>query len=82
MAGKYLRDPKATNLYMGKLNKAMESITFESSAKAQLGLIQIEAGKGSLGNMTSARWQALTQQLLDLKVIKQRPLAENLFRNY
>ncbi len=78
----YLRDPKATNLYMGKLNKAMDSITFESSAKAQIALIQIDAGKGTLGNMTSARWQALAQQLLDLKVIKQRPSPESLFHNY
>ncbi len=78
----YLKDPTATNLHMGKLNKSMDSETFKLSADAQKGLIQTkEAVKNGLGVMNKERWQTLIQQLTDLKLIKAPLQASDLYKS-
>ena len=54
---------------MAQLNKAMDLATFRDSAAAQTGLIRPPAGQ-RLGAMSLDRWQALVDQLIDLKIIK------------
>lgn len=76
----YLKDPSGTNKHMQGVNKAMEPETFQKSADAQKPLIQIKNEK--LGSMTKARWEKLTDQLHDLKVIKTKPKADDLFQNF
>jgi NitT/TauT family transport system substrate-binding protein len=66
----YLNDPAKTNEYMGKLNPTMDAETFAASAAAQKPLLEHrEGGDAEIGGMTAARWQELTAQLVDLKVI-------------
>ncbi len=78
----YLKDPKPTNLAMGKLNKAMNADTFQKSAEAQRVLIETAEAKGvTLGSMTQARWQSLVDQLAELKLIKKKMPATALFWN-
>jgi NitT/TauT family transport system substrate-binding protein len=62
----YLKNPMSANQYMGGLNKSMDAATFQKSADLQKNLIQTKA---ELGSMTEARWNALIQTLVDLKVI-------------
>lgn len=79
----YLKNPDPTNQLMGQLNKSMDAITFADSAGAQKPLIEnTETQAAGLGVMTEARWQTLTQQLLDLKYIHKAPPASELFRWY
>ena len=79
---RYLTDPKETNSFMHSLNKAMDPETFTASSAAQTKLVQ-PAGLAaeSLGTMTEARWSTLIDQLADLKLIKAKPKALDLFRN-
>jgi NitT/TauT family transport system substrate-binding protein len=77
--GQYLANPQPTNQYMQSLNKMMDMETFQKSAAAQVPLIQVQGT--ALGHMEAARWQTLTQQLLDLKLIKSKPQASDLFQN-
>lgn len=73
----YVNNPAETNKFMARLNKAMDAETFERSATAQAQLIHTT---DPLGHMTSERWEQLAKQLKDLKVIKNVPPAESLFR--
>jgi NitT/TauT family transport system substrate-binding protein len=67
----YLDDPSAANAVMGKLNREMDAATFAEVARVQSPLIETEeTKKAALGEMTSARWQALSQQLVELGVTK------------
>lgn len=75
----YLKDPKATNQYMATLNKSLDLETFNKAAEVQKPLIET---KETLGSMTATRWEALVQQLKDLKLIKSTPKAQDLFVNY
>jgi len=65
----YLEDPSPTNAAMAQLNKAMDLQTFQDSAQAQVELIR-PPGTDKLGAMSTARWQALVDQLTELKVIR------------
>jgi NitT/TauT family transport system substrate-binding protein len=76
----YLRDPSAANQHMARLNKAMDASAFAASAQAQIPLIQTpETNKNGLGSMTKERWKTLIEQLFELKLIKTKPLATDLF---
>lgn len=75
----YLKNPTPTNKHMAGLNKALDLETFEKGAKLQIPLIQ--TSQGELGAMTSERWKTLSQQLLDLKLIKTISPAETYFQN-
>lgn len=75
----YLKDPHPTNLQMAKINKAMDMETFKKSAEAQKPLIEI---KGTIvGSMTAQRWTTLIDQLFEIKLIKNKMKAEDLFQN-
>ena len=73
----YLDDPKPANSVMGKLNRDMDAASFAAAAEAQKPLIEA----GELGKMTKDRWQELTQQLRDLKVIDEIPPVGECFTN-
>lgn len=68
----YLQDPKPANAHMQKLNPAMDLETFAQIAQAQRSLIEV-AGTGPVGQMDPARWEALAHQLLEIKLIKNKP---------
>jgi NitT/TauT family transport system substrate-binding protein len=74
----YLQDPASTNTAMLTLNKAMSAQTFEQSAQAQRALIRTSTTE-RVGEMTWERWQALADQLLDIKVIQQPVAVGDLF---
>ncbi|HSB95723.1 MAG TPA: ABC transporter substrate-binding protein, partial [Spongiibacteraceae bacterium] len=74
----YLENPAATNAAMQTLNKAMSAQTFAQSAQAQQVLIKTK-DTPRLGTMTTARWQTLVDQLLEIKVIPQTLPAADLF---
>lgn len=65
----YLKNPESTNAKMAALNKSMDAQTFLASAKAQQNLIAPAENK-KLGEMNTARWQALIDQLHGIKMIK------------
>ena len=70
----YLDDPNATNAVMQKLNPGMDAQTFAESAAAQRPLIETAQTRANgLGRMTTERWEALSRQLADLKVIERAP---------
>lgn len=76
----YLDDPKPANDVMSKLNKQMDADIFAAGAEAQKLLIETEETKKSaLGAMTAERWKQLIDQLVDLKVVKDPPKAEDCF---
>lgn len=78
----YLKNPAPANKVMSGLNKAMDASTFVMSAEAQKPLIETaETKKSGLGTMTEARWRKLVDQLADLKLIKGKPEAKDLFVN-
>jgi NitT/TauT family transport system substrate-binding protein len=68
----YLNHPENTNKLMGLKNKSMDPETFAKSARAQAPLI-LPAPKALLGSMSSERWDQLSQQMLELGLIKNRP---------
>ncbi|HEY0465497.1 MAG TPA: ABC transporter substrate-binding protein [Polyangiaceae bacterium] len=66
----YLDHPEGTNALLGKLNSALDAATLRAAAEAQKPLIENEDSKQhGLGSMQPARWQALADQLLDLKFL-------------
>lgn len=78
----YMKNPKPTNKFMAKLNKAMSPELFDESEKAQRPLIETAETKTSgLGTMTEARWKQLVEQLLEVKIIPNSIPATELFRN-
>jgi NitT/TauT family transport system substrate-binding protein len=76
----YLDDPAPTNAVLGKLNKTMDAATFAAIADAQKPFIETpETKKLGLGGMTTERWKALSQTLLDLSLIPSAPNPSTLF---
>lgn len=66
----YLDHPEATNALLGKLNSALDAATLRAAAEAQKPLIENEDSKQrGLGSMQQARWQTLSEQLLELKFL-------------
>lgn len=79
----YLANPNPTNEKMTKLNPAMDLESMKLSAKAQLELIETsETKKNGLGWMSSERWSALAEQLVDLGVVKTKTPPQDLFQNF
>lgn len=80
----YLKDPRKTNALMSGLNKSIDPATFEKSAQAQAPLIQglIPASPESIGSMKSERWQTLSDQLHEMKLIKNKVSVQDLFKNF
>ena len=79
----YLRAPEKTNSLMVKLNPAMVADTMKEAADVQKSYIV--SGEGStreLGKMAAERWTTLSNQLFDLKLIKKKPQAKQLFQNF
>ncbi|KYG64146.1 hypothetical protein AZI86_14000 [Bdellovibrio bacteriovorus] len=76
----YLNSPEATNKHMAQINKALDFETFQKGASLQKDLI-ITTKNEALGSMTKERWEALSQQIFELKLIKNKPnSAESYFR--
>jgi NitT/TauT family transport system substrate-binding protein len=77
---RYLDDPSATNAVLARLNPAMELASMADAAAAQKSLIETAGTRArGLGSMERARWDTLANQLLELKLIEQRPKTEDLF---
>ena len=74
----YLLNPDPTNRAMSVINKAMDAQTFADSAAAQKPLI-VPDHNAPLGSMTTQRWQTLIDQLLSIKMIKNRASPNQLF---
>ena len=76
----YLKDPKAANEAMRKLNPGMDARTFAESAEAQKPLIETEETKAiGLGAMTAERWKKLIDQLVEYRVVTKPVKAEECF---
>jgi NitT/TauT family transport system substrate-binding protein len=76
----YLNDPAPANAFMETLNKDMDPATFTAAAEAQKPLIETEQTKnGALGMMTMGRWDQLSRQLVELKVIDKEIPAKDCF---
>ena len=77
----YLKNPAPTHQLILKLNPAMDLPTLEASAKAQESLIMGQLSSAEVGRMSLERWQQLTDQLFDLKIISTKPDASLMFKN-
>jgi NitT/TauT family transport system substrate-binding protein len=76
----YLDQPTTTNALLGKLNTALDAPTLAAAADAEKPLIETDESKqNGLGSMQRARWQALADQLLDLKVVDKPATVDELF---
>jgi len=76
----YLKDPQFANQEMVKLNPTMDKETFHEGALAQVSLIETsETKKHGLGYQSGKRWGELSQQLLDLKIVKKISPPETYF---
>ncbi len=76
----YLDDPTEINASLHALNPAMSLEAFLGGANAQRALIETAQTKElGLGAMTDARWQALADQLFDMKRIPSKPVAASLY---
>jgi NitT/TauT family transport system substrate-binding protein len=79
----YLADPRQTNEWMAGLNKSMDLGTFKEVAATQIPLIVTsETKKYGLGYMSEERWNKMTSDLVDLKVISKPIPAKECFRNF
>jgi NitT/TauT family transport system substrate-binding protein len=79
---KYLKDPLPTHQVLARLNPSMTVQVLAAGAQAQKPLIESpETQKHGLGHMSLERWQTLVNQLADLKVVKSKPEANELFAN-
>lgn len=77
----YLDDPAPTNAVMAKLNPAMDGETFAAAAEAQRDLIEDDETRAhGLGTMSRARWERLSGQLVETKLIEKAPEVDDLFR--
>ncbi len=80
---RYLAQPDDTNVRMHELNPSIDLATFKQMSDAQKPLVDPSSGGAStanaLGTMTAARWSELSEQLLSMKVIDERPAPETLF---
>jgi NitT/TauT family transport system substrate-binding protein len=77
---RYVDDPAPTNAMLARLNPAMDADSMNDAAVAQKPLVETAATKvHGLGSMERARWDTLADQLLDLKLIDQKPPVDELF---
>jgi NitT/TauT family transport system substrate-binding protein len=72
----YLKNPTETDKLMNKINPSMSLDTFTQSGKAQIKLVKPNP-EFVVGSMTKERWQTLSQQLLELGLIKKVQKPEN-----
>ena len=78
----YLKDPTETNKLIESLNKTMDLATFKTLAEAQSDLINPQPQiPERLGIMETSRWETLIEELFELKLIKSKPKATELFQN-
>jgi NitT/TauT family transport system substrate-binding protein len=78
----YLDRPEEANRLMHALNKSMDESTFRESADAQKDLVETAHTRfNGLGVMTEERWETLTRQLLELKLIKNAPDVGAMYKN-
>lgn len=77
----YLKNPAPTHQVLAKLNPSMDMATLDASAKAQESLIAGQQSAEDVGRMSFERWQQLTDQLQDLKIISSKPDASRMFIN-
>jgi NitT/TauT family transport system substrate-binding protein len=76
----YLADPHTVNELLARLNPSMNAATLQAAADAQKPLIENETTKAAgLGVMSRERWDTLSKQLADLKMIERTPEASELF---
>ncbi|MBL7686579.1 MAG: ABC transporter substrate-binding protein [Bdellovibrionaceae bacterium] len=78
---RYLTDEKAaglTNARMHELNPSLDIGTFRDSAQAQKLLILPEKA-ADIGRMTEKRWADLQDQLFEMKILKRKVPATELF---
>ena len=79
---RYVDDPAATTATLTRLNPSMDATSMNDAALAQKPLVATAASKAhGLGSMERARWDVLADQLLDLKLIDQKPPVDELFAN-
>lgn len=76
----YLKDPKTTNALMQQKNPAMTQAMLTQSLKAMAPLMNF--APLPMGQMKAERWQQLSQQMLELKLVKQSLKSEELFQNF
>jgi NitT/TauT family transport system substrate-binding protein len=73
----YLRDPKATNALLSKLNPSLNSAAAAEAAVVEAPLTESDATRArGLGAMDPNRWDTLGKQLNELGIIEQAPLSE------
>jgi NitT/TauT family transport system substrate-binding protein len=76
----YLDHPQPTNDLLHRLNSSLDTATLGAASAAQKPLIETDDSKREgLGTMQRARWQTLSDQLLDLKIIDKPALIEEVF---
>ena len=76
----YMDHPQLTNALLGKLNSSLDAATLSAASDAQKPLIETDDSKrDGLGTMQRERWQALADQLLDLKIVDKAPVVDDLF---
>lgn len=76
----YLDKPQAINEYMHTLNPSLTTPAMARMSEVQKSLIETETTKKlGLGCMTEARWQTLTDQLIELGQLKSKPSPQSLF---
>ena len=73
----YLREPEATNEYIGELNPEMslEILAFGAAESVPLVLDEVALREG-LGHMSERRWEALLQQMVEADIITADTLDE------
>jgi len=77
----YLKDPSLANKQMASLNPTMDLETFREGAKEQVALIETaETKKKGLGYQSVERWRKLSEQLLELGVVKKTFPPESYFQ--
>lgn len=67
---RYLANPQKYNPAIVALNPAMSLEAMQASAEIERAFIEPAPGTGFIGQMTTARWEALAKQLVACKVIE------------
>ncbi len=76
----YLKDPKPSNEIMAKLNPTMTLATFNQIAELQKPFVLPKGMKESeIGKMTDARWNAISDALVELKLVKKKKSAKEFY---
>ncbi len=76
----YLSAPDQTNQAMHKLNPSMSNDMMGKSLKQMTKLMKFEPQK--LGQMKKQRWQTLSQQMMDLKLISKPIESDKIFQDF